>query len=171
MSRPKGWTIEKSNAVRHAVWDYLKKNADEEGYLVFNSASFALDRGVDSTTIQRCVRKIAEDGKIEYTRAPADGVHTNSGLLIRLLQNERKPEEQATISALRKCPKCGELAHDIRSRFCYRCGTSLLTEKELLKERCNNFLPRLFRAIPDASVGNEATELIHKLMEIAFKEA
>ena len=168
MSRPIGWTKEKADAVRHAVWEYLKTNADDEGYLIFNGASFALDRGVDSATIQRCVRKLAEDGKIEYTRAPADGVHTNNGSLIRLLRNERKPESQ--VSVLRKCPKCGELAHDIRSRFCYRCGTSLLTEKELLKERCNNFLPRLFRAIPDASVGNEATELIHKLMEIAFKE-
>lgn len=168
MARPKGYTDETTEAVRRSVWEHLKASADDEGYLVFSSARFALDRGVSSSTVQRCIRKLAEDKKIEYTRAPADGVSKNAGSLIRILQADKNPEAKA--GALRKCPKCGETAHDIRSRFCYRCGTSLLTEKELLKERCGRFLPTLFRSITDQATANEAAELFHKLIELAFKE-
>lgn len=157
---------QETEATRRAVWEYLKQNADEDGYLLFNCTNFALDRGCHSTTIQRAVHLLSEQGKVECVQS-TDLETGKRGLLVHLVGD--KPKEIIG-SNLRKCPKCGELAHDTRSRFCYRCGTSLLTEKELLKERCNNFLPRLFRSISDATVGNEATELIHKLMEIAFKE-
>ena len=156
---------QETEATRRAVWEYLKQNADDDGYIEFNSSAFALDRGCDPVTIQRVVHWLSDQGKVECTKS----VNTNTGrncLLVHIVEDRLK--EIGNI--LRKCPKCGELAHDTRSRFCYRCGTSLLTEKEILKERCNNFLPRLFRNIADTATGNEAAELFHKLMELAFKE-
>lgn len=164
MARPKGWTKEKTIAVRRAVWEYLKANADEEGYLVFNSAKFALDRGVDSCTIQRCIRNLAEEKKIEYTRAPSDGASTNSGSLVRLIKIDGPKV------VLRVCPKCGAQAHDEKSRFCHRCGTCLLSWDEQLRIKIDSLLPKIYREINDSKLSSELSEVMAILTKKVFKE-
>ena len=137
---------------------HLRGLADNDGYVTFSARAFALDRGVSYTTIQNVINRLYERGKLEYTNMG------KKGTLVHLLKSE-----QPTVD-LRKCPKCGETAHDANSRFCHRCGASLLTEKEQLKYRLDRLLPRLYREIKDPAVANEAMELIGTLKKIVFEE-
>ena len=134
---------------------HLRSNADNNGYVTFNGSAFALDHGISPETTARLMRNLQDAGRLEYTRAGS------AGSLVRLIPKEPEP---------RKCPKCGEAAHDTESRFCHRCGASLLTEKEQLKDRLDRLVPRLYRSINDSSVANEAMELIGTLKKIVFKE-
>ena len=137
---------------------HLRGLADDDGYVTFSARSFALDRGVNYTTIQNVINRLYGQGKLEYTNMG------KKGTLVHLLKSEQPSAD------LRKCPKCGETAHDANSRFCHRCGASLLTEKEQLKYRLDRLLPRLYRAINDSTVANEAMELIGTLKKIVFEE-
>ena len=137
---------------------HLRGLADDDGYVTFSARSFALDRGVSYTTIQNVINRLYGQGKLEYTNMG------KKGTLVHLLKSEQPNVD------LRKCPKCGETAHDANSRFCHRCGASLLTEKEQLKYRLDRLLPRLYREIKDPAVANEAMELIGTLQNIVFKE-
>ena len=137
---------------------HLRGLADNDGYVTFSARAFALDRGVSYNTIQRAIIRLYGQGKLEYTNMG------KKGTLVHLLKSEQPNVD------LRKCPKCGETAHDANSRFCHRCGASLLTEKEQLKYRLDRLLPRLYREIKDPAVANEAMELIGTLKNIVFKE-
>ena len=137
---------------------HLRGLADNDGYVTFSARAFALDRGVSYTTIQNVINRLYGHGKLEYTNMG------KKGTLVHLLKSEQPNVD------LRKCPKCGETAHDANSRFCHRCGASLLTEKEQLKYRLDRLLPRLYREIKDPAVANEAMELIGTLQNIVFKE-
>ena len=133
----------------------LRKNADKDGYVIFNGSVFALEHGISASTSSRIMKNLQDQGKLEYTK------NGDNGSLVHLIQKD--PD-------LRKCPKCGETAHDANSRFCHMCGASLLTEKEQLKYRLDRLLPRLYREIKDPSVANEAMELIGTLKKIVFEE-
>lgn len=137
---------------------HLRGLADNDGYVTFSARAFALDRGVSYTVIQRVINRLYGQGKLEYTNMG------KKGTLVHLLRSEHPTVD------LRKCPKCGETAHDANSRFCHRCGASLLTEKEQLKYRLDRLLPRLYREIKDPAVANEAMELIGTLKKIVFEE-
>lgn len=137
---------------------HLRGLADDDGYVTFSARSFSLDRGVSYTTIQKVINRLYGQGKLEYTNMG------KKGTLVHLLKSEQPNVD------LRKCPKCGETAHDANSRFCHRCGASLLTEKEQLKYRLDRLLPRLYREIKDPVVANEAMELIGTLKKIVFEE-
>ena len=137
---------------------HLRGLADNDGYVTFSARAFALDRGVSYNTIQRAIIRLYGQGKLEYTNMG------KKGTLVHLLKSEQPSAD------LRKCPKCGETAHDANSRFCHRCGASLLTEKEQLKYRLDRLLPRLYREIKDPAVANEAMELIGTLKKIVFEE-
>ena len=133
----------------------LRKKADKEGYVIFNGSEFALEHGVSASTSSRIMKNLQDHGKLEYIK------NGDNGSLVHLIQKDPEP---------RKCPKCGETAHDANSRFCHRCGASLLTEKEQLKYRLDRLLPRLYREIKDPAVANEAMELIGTLKKIVFEE-
>lgn len=137
---------------------HLRGLADNDGYVTFSARAFAIDRGVSYTTIQNVINRLYGQGKLEYTNMG------KKGTLVHLLKSEQPKDN------LRKCPKCGETAHDANSRFCHRCGASLLTEKEQLKYRLDRLLPRLYREIKDPAVANEAMELIGTLKKIVFEE-
>lgn len=134
---------------------HLRSVADTDGYATFSGSAFALDHGISTETTSKIIRNLSDAGRLEYTRAG------RSGYLVHLIHQNPEP---------RRCPKCGETANDTESRFCHRCGASLLTEKEQLKERLDRLVPRLYRSINDSSVANEAMELIGTLKKIVFKE-
>ena len=144
--------------MEQVLLQHLRGLADNDGYVTFSARSFALDRGVSYTTVQNVINRLYGQGKLEYTNMG------KKGTLVHLLKSEQPNVD------LRKCPKCGETAHDANSRFCHRCGASLLTEKEQLKYRLDRLLPRLYREIKDPAVANEAMELIGTLQNIVFKE-
>lgn len=133
----------------------LRRNADKDGYVIFNGSVFALEHGISASTSSRIMKNLQDEGKLEYTK------NGDNGSLVHLIQKGPEP---------RKCPKCGEAAHDANSRFCHRCGASLLTEKEQLKYRLDMLLPRLYREIKDPAVANETMELIGTLKKIVFEE-
>lgn len=147
-----------ANGIEQVLLQHLRGLADNDGYATFSERAFALDRGVSNTTIHNTIKRLQDQGKLEYTNVG------RKGTLVHLLKSEQPKDN------LRKCPKCGETAHDANSRFCHRCGASLLTEKEQLKYRLDRLLPRLYREIKDPAVANEAMELIGTLKKIVFEE-
>lgn len=134
---------------------HLRDNADKDGYTIFSSSSFALDHGISHETTARLVRDLQEAGKLEYTRMG------NKGLLVHMIPKKPDP---------RKCPKCGEIAHDEQSRFCYRCGSSLLSWDEQLKIKIDSLMPRIYREINDSKLSSELSEVMSILMKKVFKE-
>lgn len=91
---------------------HLRGLADNDGYVTFSERAFALDRGVSNTAINNTIKRLQDHGKLEYTNMG------KKGTLVHLLKSEQPNVD------LRKCPKCGETAHDANSRFCHRCGAS-----------------------------------------------
>lgn len=139
---------------------YLRSTADPDGYVTFNGSTFALDHGISPSTSSKLLRKLEKDGRLEYTR------EGKFGSLVHLIPPEADPQKPEP----RKCPKCGESAHDDHARFCYRCGTSLLSEREQIKEQIGKLLPRIFREIDSSALVSELSSVMSRLMDIAFKE-
>ena len=142
--------------VDQILLQHLRELADEEGYVTFSARAFALDRGISYSTIQKHIGSLQRKGKLEYTNMG------KKGTLVHLLKKEQP--------SLRKCPKCGELAHDDKAMFCHRCGASLLTEKEQLKIGADRILPMIYREINDPRLCNELSYLMGKLINIVFEE-
>ena len=91
--------------VDQILLQHLRELADEEGYVTFSARAFALDRGISYSTIQKHIGSLQRKGKLEYTNMG------KKGTLVHLLKKEQP--------SLRKCPKCGELAHDDKAMFCH----------------------------------------------------
>ena len=168
-----GWNAERARKLREDLMAYFKDNADENGYLDFNASAFARDYGIDSSTIHRIMKTFGQKKMIEYVR-------NGYGTIVKVCDGymKKKPVEIAPIKPvdpvkapkLRVCRKCGSVAHNDESRFCWLCGDSLFTAKELLKERCERHIPKMARAINDQSICNESLYLFGELMRFAFDE-
>lgn len=155
---------EEGKRIRNIVLQFIKDTADVDGYTKVNCQALALDRGIPSSSVRLAVDKLSEEGKVEFAR-------TSNGLLVRLVDipnplvvsvKEERP--------IRKSEKCGAVGANADARFCWKCGASLLTEKELLKEAYDRVLPKIAKLGTDSTEMNEIMTVIGKVANIAFKE-
>ena len=147
-----------ANGLEQVLLQHLRGLADNDGYVTFSERAFALDRGVSNTTIHNTIKRLQDQGKLEYTNVG------KKGTLVHLLKSEQPKDN------LRKCPKCGETAHDANSRFCHRCGTCLLSWDEQLKIKIDSLLPKIYREINDSKLSSELSEVMAILTKKVFKE-
>lgn len=171
MARPKK---EQTDHTRNIVLSYIRENVDEDGYTKMNISSVSMDRGISYSSVKNALKSLAVDGKIEYTNT--DDVidqngRANRGFLVHLIGNVQPLIVPVKVEAtVRKCEKCGTDAPAVGARFCWKCGASLLTEKELLKEAYDRVLPKIAKLGTDSTEMNEIMTIIGKVANMAFKE-
>lgn len=171
MGRPKK---EQTDHTRNIVLSYIRENVDEDGYTKMNISSVSMDRGISYSSVKNALKSLAVDGKIEYTNT--DDVidqsgRVNRGFLVHLIGNVQPLIVPVKVEApVRKCEKCGTDAPAVGARFCWKCGASLLTEKELLKEAYDRVLPKIAKLGTDSTEMNEIMTIIGKVANMAFKE-
>lgn len=71
---------------------------------------------------------------------------------------------------LRKCNKCGTFGPNPNARFCWKCGASLLSDRELLKEAFDRVFPKIAKLSTDSAEMNEIMTVIGKVGKMAFEE-
>lgn len=162
MGRPRkdGTRIDNAMRRRGILMDHLRQEANgKHNWFAFSANSYALDRGECRVTIANDMRKLAEDGKVELN------VQNGSRFFVRIPEPKEAPVE--TIP-LRVCAKCGTEAPDPEARFCWKCGASLLSDRELLKEAFDRVFPKIAKLSTDSVEMNEIMTVIGKVGKIAF---
>ena len=46
----------------------LRRDADKDGYVIFNGSVFALEHGISASTSSRIMKNLQDQGKLEYTK-------------------------------------------------------------------------------------------------------
>ena len=162
MGRPRkdGTRIDNTARRQSVLMDYLRQEAhDGHDWFGFSANAYALDRGECHGTIRTDIMKLADEGKIEFTSKPG------SGFFIRIPE-PKEPEPQPVI--VRKCAKCGSDAPNPEARFCWKCGASLLSDRELLKEAFDRVFPKIAKLSTDSAEMNEIMTVIGKVGKLAF---
>lgn len=150
------WSMEDTKAERSILLEHLKKHGD--GWFAFNASHYASDFGADPSTIQKYLKQFVDSNIIEVESNLGRG----GGYKIRFTEQKE--------AKLRKCRKCGTMAANENARFCWKCGETLLSEKELLKEEFNMTLGRICRFINDSRELQRITDTLDKVGKLAFKE-
>ena len=153
------WSKEDTKTARSILLEHLKQKGD--GWFAFNASHYASDFGADPSTIQKYLRALQDDHIIELKSNTGRG----GGYKIRMSNGEPAEEPK-----LRTCRRCGTMAANENARFCWKCGETLLTEKELLKEEFNMTLGRICRFINDSRELQRITDTLDKVGKLAFKE-
>ena len=171
MARPKK---EETDRTRSIVLSYIKENVDDDGYLKMSATALSLDRGISAVGIKTALKNLADDGKVEYTATndvPDQNGRNNRGFLIHLVSNVKPLIVPVKVETpMRKCPKCGTEAPAVGARFCWKCGASLLSDRELLKEAFDRVFPKIARLSTDSAEMNEIMTVIGKVGKLAFEE-
>lgn len=157
----------------------IKEKADQYGEAELRKSDIALEYGISPTSIGKSMDRLKEKSYIDFefmNRGRAGSfyrlwlVDQNKRQDVEAEPTEESPSEDGPVVKLRMCKRCGTVAASADARFCHRCGESLLTEEEQLKEQLDSLLPRVARSLTDASVSNELFQAIAKLRKLAFGE-
>lgn len=165
MGRPRidGTKINNTMRRQNILMDYLREQADgRHNWFGFSATAYALDRGENHVTIMTDLRKFEQEGKIEVE------ARQGSGTLIRFPET-KEPEVEVKLP-VRVCTKCGKEAPDPEARFCWKCGASLLSDRELLKEAFDRVFPKIAKLSTDSVEMNEIMTVIGKVGKMAFEE-
>ena len=151
---------------RTSFIEYIKSRVEPDGYMALRASAVKLDLGLDSMCVKRYLTHFAETGVIEFMRE-------RKGVYIVKYNGNTQPASDNFVyiplgNKLRKCPKCGELACNAESKFCWKCGSSLLSEKEILKAEFNNTLGYICRLINNPSDVNKIMATMTKVQKFAF---
>lgn len=151
---------------RTSFVEYIKSRVDPDGYMTLRTSAVATDLGLDSMCVQRYLKYFAGSGKVEFERE-------QKGVYIVKYNGNTQPASDALVYVplgkdFRKCPKCGAEACNTESRFCWKCGSSLLSEKELLKAEFNNILGYICRVVTNSKDVNKIMATMTKVQKFAF---
>lgn len=164
---------EEEQRVRSLVLSFIKENVDEDGYLKMSASALSLDRGIPAWSIRTALKNLADEGRVEFTETndvtDSNG-RNNRGLIVRLVTTTPMVVPVKEERPIRVCEKCGAVGANADARFCWKCGASLLTEKELLKEAYDRVLPKIAKLGTDSTEMNEIMTVIGKVANMAFKE-
>jgi hypothetical protein len=150
---------------RTSFVEYIKSRVDPDGYMTLRTSAVAADLGLDSMCVQRYLKHFAGSGRVEFERE-------QKGVYIVKYNGNTQPASDnlvyVPLSEFRKCPKCGAEACNTKSRFCWRCGSSLLSEKEQVKEEYHNILGFICRVVKNPMDIKKIMEVLSKVEKIAF---
>lgn len=165
MGRPRKDGTRIDNTIRRQaiLMDFLREQADgQHCWFGFSANGYALDRGECNGTIRNDIMKLRDEGKIEFKSSKG------SGFLIRIPEAEDLTAEVKL--PVRVCAKCGTDAPDPNARFCWKCGASLLSDRELLKEAFDRVFPKIAKLTTDSAEGNEIMTVIGNVAKMAFEK-
>ena len=157
----------------------IKEKADQYGEAELRKSDIALEYGISPTAIGKSMDRLKEKSYIDFefmNRGRAGSfyklwlVDQNKRQDVEAEPTEESPSEDGPVVKLRMCKRCGTVAASADARFCHRCGESLLSEKEQLKEKFNSFFPKIARALGDSTDSNEIMTVIGRVGKLAFEE-
>ena len=153
---------------RQSFIDYIKENMDDKGYLNLRCSLVCQKLGIDSQTVHRYLEHFSNGGCLEFT-------HLQKGSwLVHYNGNTRPASENSIYIPIAKprriCPKCKVEAANDGARFCWKCGSSLLSEKEQVKEEYHNILGFICRVVKNPMDTKKIMEVLSKVEKIAFGE-
>ena len=157
--------------VQSIVLAFIKENADEDGYMKMSASSLSLDRGIPTWSIRTALKNLADNGKVEIaeTNDVTDSSgRNNRGFLVRLITSQPMVIPVKEETPVRKCSVCGTEAPALGARYCWKCGASLLSDRELLKEAFDRVFPKIAKLSTDSAEMNEIMTVIGKVASIAF---
>ena len=165
---------EEEQRVRSIVLSFIKENVDEDGYLKMSASALSLDRGIPTWSIRTALKNLADDGKVEVAETndvtDSNG-RNNRGMLVHLVRDTQPLVVPVKVEApVRKCSKCGTDAPAVGARFCWKCGASLLSDRELLKEAFDRVFPKIAKLTTDSAEGNEIMTVIGNVAKMAFEK-
>lgn len=155
---------------RQKLMDYIKQHTDESGYAIVTTHQVQLYCGLDSMTLIRYLDYFSNAGVVDYTR---EGY---GKYLVHMESTDAEPSKEtvkvqiAPVKKLRICPKCKTQAPDQTALFCFKCGTSLLSEKEQLRREFNNTLGYICRIVKNPTDVNKIMTVMTKVDKFAFAE-
>ena len=151
---------------RQAFMSYITENMDEKGYLNLRVAAVCLKLGLDNQTVHRYLEHFSKEGRLEYTRIQK-GVY-----LVNYHGGPKQIPENTIYVPIAKprriCPKCKVEATNDGARFCWKCGSSLLSEKEQVKEEYHSILGFICRVVKNPMDTKKIMEVLSKVEKIAF---
>ena len=155
-------------AHRQMFIDYIKENMDDHGYLNLRCSLVASKIGLDSQTVRRYLEHFSKTGLLDYT-------HLQKGAWLVRYNGNTQPASENTVyipvkKPLRVCPKCKVEATNDGARFCWKCGSSLLSEKEQLKEEFHNTLSYICRVVNNTADTQKIMATMVKVDKFAFGE-
>lgn len=153
---------------RQAFMSYITENMDEAGYLNLRCSLVCPKLGVDSQTVRRYLEHFSNTGRIEYTHLQKGAwlVHYNG----KVQQSSENAVYIPIAKPRRICPKCKVEAANEGAKFCWKCGASLLSEKERLRDEFRNALGSLHRFIDNAKDREKIMDVMARVDKFAFGE-
>lgn len=153
---------------RKAFMDYIIENIDDAEYLNLRCSLVCPRLGIDTQTVRRYLEHFAKEGLLEYT-------HLQKGVwLVHYNGKMQQSSENAVYipvkKPLRVCPKCKVEATNEGAKFCWKCGASLLSEKERLRDEFRNTLGSLHRFIDNAKDREKIMDVMTRVDKFAFGE-
>lgn len=160
-----------TNQNRKNLLNYIKGNMDRDGYLVFKCREYAKEHGIQQQNVVRMVKYFEDQNLIEYESMRRDGYLIHY-LDIDEPSKKSSNEVEVKVSELphRKCPKCGFEAPNHYAKFCWSCGASLLSEKEVLRDEFRLAIGKIYRLSTDSKAVNEIMQTMIKVEKFIFSE-
>lgn len=152
---------------RQSFMTYITENMDEQGYLFVRTSDVEQKLGLDPQTVHRYLEHFCKEGRLEYS-------HEQKGVwLVNYRSHQQVPQNSVYVPIAkprRICPKCKVEAPNDGARFCWKCGSSLLSEKEQVKEEYLNILGFICRVVKNPMDAKKIMEVLSKVEKIAFGE-
>ena len=153
---------------RKAFMDYIINNIDDADYLSLRCSLVRSKLGLDSQTVRRYLEYFSDKGLLEYT-------HLQKGVWLVHYNGNTQPASDNLVyvpvsKPRRVCPKCKVEATNDGAKFCWKCGASLLSEKERLKEEFRSALGSLHRFIDNTKDREKIMDVMIRVDKFAFGE-
>lgn len=169
MARTSNHSAEDTNLLR-----ILKEKADQYGEAEVKMTEIGLEYGISNRAVRQSMGRLKEKGYLdfEYVNNGRAGHYFRVWIID---QNKVEPKTLDEIMEeepvkMRVCKHCGSKAFNEDARFCWKCGASLLSDKELLKEAFDRVFPKIAKLSTDSVEMNEIMTVIGKVGKMAFEE-
>ena len=164
----KNQRLEDANLLR-----IFREKAGQADTVTIRKNEIMLEYGLSYKSITGGMERLKEKGYIDFSRN--NGGCKGSSFTVTLNREEPTEEPTATEETVapepgRRCVFCGTIAPNKDARWCWKCGKSLLSEKELLKEAFETAVVKIARAMTDSHDSNDVMQTLGKVKKMAFEE-
>ena len=179
MARTVNHSAEDTNLLR-----ILKEKADQYGELKVRKQDIMLEYGLSYRSVTESMNRLKEKGYIDFERNNMGRSGSDFSVWLgdsrkqheaqEQAQSEQKSGEKAEAPVIpmlgRTCKHCMTVAPYAEAEFCWKCGASLLTEKELLRREYQDMIQKASREFSDARLCNQFMATMGRVAKLAFEE-
>ena len=179
MPKKRNYSYEDANLLR-----ILKEKADQYGELTVRKQDIMLEYGLSYQSVTESMNRLKEKWYIDFKRNNNGQKGSDFSIWLGESRKRDEPQEQdkqepptsetpSTMSVPmrgRTCKRCLTVAPYAEAEFCWKCGASLLTEKELLRREYQDMIQKASREFSDARFCNQFMATMGRVAKLAFEE-